>query len=442
MQVDIEAETTSPIFDTFLRYVFVCCVYLESCDMSDSLLGGVVINEVLVDPNSASGENFDTDGNGSANAQDEFIELYNTSDEAIDISGLELWDAGVGNWFTFPSGTILAAGGHAVVVTGVQAGGSLPTGGPDDLFFDAGRGSSLINNGGDNITLLDPETGTFIQATFNGDALDDPTLGAGGYEGFPEDAERIGAGENFGSDTDGQSLQRTGDGTTTFSSDTPTPGITNICFADGTRLLTPSGPRKVEDLKIGDLVMTADGRTAPVRWVFFKQWSAQDMSAHRNLAPICISKDAFGAGLPERDLLLSQQHRILVEGPIAQRMFGAREVLVPAKALLSLPGIYIDTPSACVRYYHIMLDAHEIVIAEGVRSESLYLGPQALHSIPEPSLHEALVLLGLPRNALMRGEITPARPLVPMKRARRLIARHVKNQKPIIASFERYTARV
>lgn len=409
--------------------------------MSDSLLGGIVINEVLVDPNSASGENFDTDGNSSANETDEYIELYNTSDEAIDISGLELWDAGVGNWFTFPSGTVLAAGGHAVVMTGVQPGGSLPTGGTDDLFFEAGRGSALINNGGDNITLLDPETGTFIQATFNGDALDDPTLGAGGYDGFPEDAVRIGSGEDFGSDTDGQSLQRTGDGKTTFSSDTPTPGTANICFADGTHLLTPSGPCKVEDLNVGDLVMIADGRTAPVRWVFVKKWSAQDMSAHRNLAPICISKDAFGVGLPERDLRLSQQHRILVEGPIAQRMFGVREVLVPAKALLSLPGIYIDIPSACVRYYHVMLDVHDVLIAEGVRSESLYLGPQALHSIPEAALHEALMLLGLSRRALIRREITPARPLVPVKRARHLIARHVKNQKPVIAGFETNTAR-
>lgn len=99
--------------------------------MADTLLGGIAINEILVDPNGAA--NYDTDGNGTANAIDEYIELVNTSTVAIDISGLELWDAGVGHWFTFPVGTILQPGAHALVMSGVQAGGSLPTGGADDL---------------------------------------------------------------------------------------------------------------------------------------------------------------------------------------------------------------------------------------------------------------------------------------------------------------------
>lgn len=191
--------------------------------MPDTLLGGIVINEILADPNGVL--NFDTDGDGTAENEDEFVELYNTSVGAIDISGLELWDAGIGLWFTFPPGTILAAGGHAMVMTGVQT-GALPTGAPGDLFFDAGRASPVINNGGDNVTLLDPAgAGTYIQATFNGDAPDDPTLGVGGYSGFPAGATQSGTGEEFGNDTDGQSLQRTGDGANTFSSDTPTPSL-------------------------------------------------------------------------------------------------------------------------------------------------------------------------------------------------------------------------
>ncbi|MGB7319022.1 MAG: lamin tail domain-containing protein [Planktotalea sp.] len=176
--------------------------------MPDTLLGGIVINEILVDPNGAL--NFDTDGNGTADATDEYIELYNTSGSPIDISGLELWDAGVGQWFVFPPGTILAAGGHAMVLSGVQAGGALPTGDPGDLFFDAGRGSPLINNGGDNVTLYDPTNDEFVQATYNGDALDDPTLGASGYSGFSGTATRIGSGEDFGNDTDGQSCSAQG----------------------------------------------------------------------------------------------------------------------------------------------------------------------------------------------------------------------------------------
>lgn len=140
--------------------------------MADALLGGIVINEVLVDPNGSS-PSFDTDGNGTSASTDEYVEFYNTSTSAIDISGLELWDAGAGNWFTFPAGSILQPGTHALVLTGVQSGGALPKGGPDDLFFDAGRGSAVINNGGDNLTLYDPANDEYIQATFNGDA---PTI--------------------------------------------------------------------------------------------------------------------------------------------------------------------------------------------------------------------------------------------------------------------------
>ena len=84
-----------------------------------------MINEILVDPNGAY--NFDTDGNGTASSTDEFVEFYNNSNSAIDISGLEIWDQGVGNWFTFPPGTILQPGAHAMVMAGVQSGGSLPS---------------------------------------------------------------------------------------------------------------------------------------------------------------------------------------------------------------------------------------------------------------------------------------------------------------------------
>ena len=79
-------------------------------------LQGIVINEILADPNGA--QNFDTDGNGAADTGDEFVELYNTTGAPVDISGWTLNDAdgGSGADFTFPAGTIIPAGGHVVVV--------------------------------------------------------------------------------------------------------------------------------------------------------------------------------------------------------------------------------------------------------------------------------------------------------------------------------------
>jgi len=125
----------------------------------------IIINEIFVDPTGVL--SFDTDGNGTAAPTDEYVELFNSSNAAIDISGLELWDQGIGRWFTFPAGTPLQASGHAMVMTGLQPSGSLPAGGPNAVFFSAGRGSAVINNTGDNVTLHDPVANQFVQARFN-----------------------------------------------------------------------------------------------------------------------------------------------------------------------------------------------------------------------------------------------------------------------------------
>lgn len=398
--------------------------------MADMLLGGIVINEILVDPNGSI--NFDTDGNGTAAATDEYIELYNASAGPIDISGLELWDAGIGHWFTFPPGTILEAGAHALVMTGVQSGGSLPTGDPNDLFFDAGRASAFINNGGDNVTVYDPTNDEFIQATYNGDALDDPTTS---YSGFSSTATRVGSGEDFGYDVDGLSLQRQGDGNSTFVTDGPTPGTTNICFANGTMILTPFGERPVEDIQPGDLVVTADHGVQPVLWTFTKTWTGRQIAKSPNLAAVKLRKGALGNGLPERDLRLSQHHCVMVQGDIAERMFGVSEVLAPASAFLALDGVSLDAPAEGLSYYHIMLGQHEVLFANGAPTESLYLGKQATASIPAEALRDLQDVLGRSLDDLTREGRGPvrAREFVKGKRARRLIDRHARNNRPLVS---------
>jgi predicted extracellular nuclease len=218
----------SPVIVTFLL-LFIFLVFngtALAANTTSVLDGGIAINEVLPDPNSAS-NNFDTDGNGTADTGDEFVEIYNLSALSIDISGFELWDDGVGLWFTFPAATTLGAGNFAVVIAGVQAGGSLPTLTPGNLAFDAGNTGGVINNGGDNVVLYDPGADQYIQLTYNGDAADDPPID---YIGFAGTATLVGSVENWGSDTDGVSLVREPDGDTnvvqhnTISSDLASPG--------------------------------------------------------------------------------------------------------------------------------------------------------------------------------------------------------------------------
>jgi hypothetical protein len=104
------------------------------------------------------------------------------------------------------------------------------------------------------------------------------------------------------------------------------------------------------------------------------------------------------------------------------------------EGLLSLPGVMLDRPDTDVTYYHIMLERHEVVLSNGVPSESLFLGDQALHSIPKPALNEICKLLNVSRRDLGKttGPVAPARTFAKGKRAVRLVERHVKNKRALV----------
>jgi hypothetical protein len=196
----------------FLAMFLITLSNASAAPTTSVLAGGICINEILPDPNSNS-DNFDTDGNGAANHEDEFVELYNLSGVAIDISGWELWDAGIGQWFTFDGAvnsgtTILQPNAYALVVGGVQEGGSLPTmTNPDSRAFDAGRSGGTINNTGDNVVLYNPNADEYIQILFNGATADNPPVDYAA-NGFSTTASRVGNVEDWGDDLDGNSLTR------------------------------------------------------------------------------------------------------------------------------------------------------------------------------------------------------------------------------------------
>lgn len=400
--------------------------------VADLLRGGIAINEILVDPNGAT--SFDTDGNGISAATDEYIELVNVSSAAISIAGLQLWDKGTGQWFTFPPGSVLQPGAHAMVMTGLQPGGSLPTGASGDLFFEAGRSTALINNGGDNVIVYDPIANQYISARFNGVPLDKPTLGGGGYTGFPSTATLVGMGENFGRDIDGYSIQRAPDGSNTFVNNrTPTPGTSNVCFVAGTHMQTPAGNVLVEALRPGDVLVTRDHGPQRVLWVWAKTQTVAAMAQNPQLRPVRIARHALGAGLPQRDIYLSQQHRVLVASPIAHRVFDTQEVLIAAKDLCGLHGVAVEQPTRDITYIHLLFATHEVIFAEGTPAESLFLGPQALRSLDGPALAELHLLLGVDLTTTPSADHSPVRLFAAGNKAREMVARHAKHQRPLYA---------
>lgn len=114
-------------------------------------------------------------------------------------------------------------------------------------------------------------------------------------------------------------------------------------------------------------------------------------------------------------------------------MFGTDEVLTPAKALLPLPGVSLDTPTADVPYYHVMLRRHEVVLSNAVRPESLFRGQKVLTFVRAAALQEICTLVNLSLDQLggANGVMGPARANARGKRAARLVYRHAKNRRAL-----------
>ncbi|KCV83139.1 type I secretion target repeat-containing protein [Actibacterium atlanticum] len=152
-----------------------------------------------------------------------------------------------------------------------------------------------------------------------------------------------------------------------------------ICFAAGTRILTPRGERPIEDLEIGDMVITADNGLQPIRWI-----GKRTVSASGDLAPVKIRKGTFSN---TRDLLVSPQHRMLLSGYRAELLFGESEVLAPAIHLLDDHAVTREVADE-VTYIHLLFDQHELVFAEGTPSESFHPGHVGMNAILDPAREE------------------------------------------------------
>ena len=157
-----------------------------------------------------------------------------------------------------------------------------------------------------------------------------------------------------------------------------------ICFVPGTSILTPDGPRPVEDLAEGDRICTKDNGDQPLRWIGERTINGARLLAMPHLRPVRMGADVLGQGEPERDLVLSPDHRVLVKGAAAQALFNTPEVLVAARDLINDRTIRTDRRSKALRYIHLMLDQHQILWANGVEVESFHpAGTSPEHMAPD-----------------------------------------------------------
>lgn len=202
------------------------------------------------------------------------------------------------------------------------------------------------------------------------------------------------------------------------------------CFARGTMIETAQGLRAIEDLAEGDLIVTRDNGLQALRWIGSVQLGAEALAANPKLRPIRIAAGALGEAVPAQDLLVSPQHRMLVRSRIAQRMFGTSEVLVAAKQLVTIDGVDVAEDVAGVEYFHMLFDRHEVVIANGAESESLFTGPEALKMVGKAAREEIFTLF--PELRLRDYAPVSARPLVSGRQGRKMAMRHVQNGRALV----------
>lgn len=160
------------------------------------------------------------------------------------------------------------------------------------------------------------------------------------------------------------------------------PGEAVICLTAGTMIETLDGARPVETLREGDLVITHDNGAQPLRMVHSRRIGRAQLQSDRRFWPVRIGKGALGFGLPERDLLVSQQHRMLFQHIRVSLMFGEEAVFVRAKSLSAgMDRIAIDCTLRDVTYFHLVFDRHEVIYAEGAPTESFHPGPEGLAAL-------------------------------------------------------------
>ncbi|MGC1497994.1 MAG: Hint domain-containing protein [Sulfitobacter sp.] len=293
------------------------------------------------------------------------------------VAGNDTINGGIGNDVIFGQGgnDVLDGGEGNDSLSGGEGLDTLTSGGGNDSAT-GGQGSDVFNfTSGGNHTIIGGEDadGTDV------DVLDLTGLDRSLYTVTPG-APEAGTIQFF--NADGNLVS-----TTTYSE------IEEIiiCFTPGTRIATKRGEVPVQQLKVDDQVVTRDNGVQPLRWVGRRNLHRADLAKMPAYFPIMIRADALGKGMPQRDMMVSPNHRMLISSELAEVMFGEREVLVAAKHLTGLDGVEI-LPTPKVSYIHLLFDNHEVILADGCWTESFQPGEHSMAGIQSEQRQEIVTL--------------------------------------------------
>jgi hypothetical protein len=291
------------------------------------------------------------------------------------------------------SGDDVVDGGTGDDVIRGSAGNDVVAGGAGDDRITGGRGDDVIRGGSGDDSIRAGTGDDVIEGGGGDDVIragsgDDVIDGGAGHDilrgGSGNDVFRfaVGSGEDRILDFDKSSdrldltafsdyqLSQAGDdtivsyagGQITLSGVSPeglADAIDIACVVRGTLIRTPAAEVPVETLSIGDEVITAEGRSRPVKWIGRRGYAHAFIRANPKVAPILIRRGALGDGAPTSDLLVSPEHAIYVD-----------DVLVPAKLLVNGDTIRPVMDLESVEYFHVELETPDVLWTNGARTES------------------------------------------------------------------------
>ncbi len=263
-------------------------------------------------------------------------------------------------------------------------------------------GSDAANSGDDVV---------FLGGRYASDSDDDGSVadGSGGsssgsagsdHGSHAQDDENNGSGDGSGEDNDDEVV---------------------MCFTPNTLIETTRGPVPVQDLRPGDQVITRDNGPQEINWIGKKPMSGRELLNAPHLRPVLIRKGALGPDMPERDMMVSPNHRMLVSSERTSLLFAEEEVLVAAKHLVNHKGVQqID----CIGtyYIHLLFRNHEIIMADGSWTESFQPGDYSMGGLGNAQRNEVFELFPDLRHAKGRRNYASARPSL-RKRESRLLFR-------------------
>lgn len=355
---------------------------------------------------------------------DEITDAYTGDPEGDRVDGLD--NATGGNADSIAAGagndTVVAGAGDDTVLG--EAGADLLEGSAGDDSVSGGAGDDTLSGGAGADTLQgDAGNDSFTlgsgDAATGGDGDDIFHVGPGGLNGGALTLDGGETGETAGDTLNIRgpaTIEQVGESGTVTWLDGSALSFSNIenvnytaCFSAGTKIKTMTGEVPVEHLRCGDRVLTRDNGFQPVRWAGQRLFSGAELTYAPHLAPILIKAGALGENVPERDLLVSPQHRVLINDPSSELWFGEGEVLVAAKDLTMLDGVERVHPSKGVHYVHILFDHHEIVVSDGTWTESFQPGDFSLSGFDSEQRSEIYEIFPELSKGVGNGAYPPAR---------------------------------